>query len=189
MPGLTGRLRRSTSKAIRLMKLFGPAALFIACSLGAPPAASAATPEGCGLGKVQTIGELQAILTERAVNAVRWAASHSATADQRLAQLVSSSATFSSGGGDVGLPMGTGVGGLRALIIDMKPASFRYYRWGGIPTPIQDACAVQKIDVEFIDATGLTAFPVTFTFEAGQIVAAAGWRRALVVGRIGDSGN
>jgi hypothetical protein len=169
------------------MKVSGLLILFIASSFGAPLAASAATSDGCDLGKVQTIGELQAILSIRAVDAVRLAAAPSATTDRRLAQLVSSSAQFSSGGGDVGLPMGTGVDGLRALAKHMNAASFHYYGWDGIPTPVQDVCGVQKVEVEFIDATSRNAFPVTFTFEAGRIVAAAGWRRSLETGQIDRS--
>jgi hypothetical protein len=165
------------------MKVSGLVILLLASSFGAPLAASAATSDGCDLGKVQTIGELQAILSIRAVDAVRLAAAPSAT-DRRLAQLVSSSAQFSSGGGDVGLPMGTGVEGLRALTKHMNAASFHYYGWDGIPTPVQNVCGVQKVDVEFIDATSRNAFPVTFTFEAGRIVAAAGWRRSLETGQI-----
>lgn len=171
------------------MKFSVQATLFFATSFVAPLAASAATPVGCGLDKVQSIGELQAILSVRAVDAVRWAAKTSTEADPRLAQLVSPSATFSSGGGDVGIPMGSGVDGLRALTKHMKPSSFRYYGWDGIPTPIQNACAVQKVEVEFIDATARVAFPVTFTFEAGRIVAAAGWRRSLSIGLIGGNRN
>lgn len=166
------------------MRLFVQATLFVAISFVSPLAASAASPGGCGLDKVETIGELQAILSKRAVDAVRWAATTSAKADPRLAELVSPLATFFSGGSDVGRLMGSGVDGLRALTKDMNPASYRYYGWDGLPTPIQNACAVHKVEVEFIDATASVAFPVTFTFQAGQIMAAAGWRRSLSIGRI-----
>lgn len=171
------------------MRLSVQATFFVVTSFVAPLAASAATRAGCDLDKVQTIGELQAILSVRAVDAVRWAAMPPSKADPRLAELVSPSATFSSGGGDVGLPMGSGIDGLRALTKHMNPSSFRYYGWDGIPTPIQNACAVQKVEVEFIDATARVAFPVTFTFEAGRMVAAAGWRRSLSIGLIGGDRN
>lgn len=88
----------------------------------------------------------------------------------------------------MGLPMGIGVAGLRALAEHMQAASFHYYGWDGIPMPVQNACAIHEVEIEFIDATARNAFPVTFTFEAGRIVAAAGWRRSLEAGRI-DSGD
>lgn len=45
------------------MRIYVPATLLIAASFFAQQAGSAATPAGCGLDKVQTIGELQAILS------------------------------------------------------------------------------------------------------------------------------
>jgi hypothetical protein len=85
--------------------------------------------------------------------------------------------------------MGTGLDGLRALTKEMKPASFRYFGWDGVPTPVQNSCAAEKVEVEFIDSTASVAFPVTFTFEAGRIVAAEGWRRLLTIGQIDGNGD
>lgn len=162
---------------------FALAILSLAYSWDAAFAASVAPPD-CGLSKVQTLGELNVILSMRALEAVRLAAKPSPISDRRLTQLVAPSANFSLGGGDVVFPMGSGVGGLRAFTKDMRPASFRYYGWDGIPTPVENACTMQHVAIEFIDVTAHAAFPVTFTFEAGRMVAAAGWRRSLTIGKI-----
>lgn len=167
---------------------FGLAILSLAYSWGTPLAASVA-PTDCGLSKVQTLGELSVILSMRAIEAVQLTAKRSAISDSRLTQLVEPSANFSLGGGDVVFPMGSGVDGLRALTKDMNPASFRYYGWDGISIQVENACTMQKVAIEFIDPTKRVAFPVTFTFEEGRIVAAAGWRRSLTIGKIDYGGN
>jgi hypothetical protein len=132
---------------------------------------------------VKTIGELNGILSERAVEAIRRAALASAPADARLQQLVAPSAEFSSGSGDVGLPLGTGIDGARALARKMKATRYRYRAWSSIPTPEPDPCASHDAEVEF-EAAGDDSFTITFTFAEGRIVAASGWRQSLVTGPI-----
>jgi hypothetical protein len=172
------------------MKPFSSLILFVAALLSTPSAVFAATPGGCDLGEVRTIGELQAKLSVRAVDAVRLAAMASGPADERFGASGFAFCHVFFRWRHVGLPMGIGVAGLRALVAHMRAASFRYYGWDGIPTPVENACAMHEVKVEFIDATARNAFPETFTFETGRIVAAAGWSRSLEVGQIfpGDDG-
>jgi hypothetical protein len=98
--------------------------------------------------------------------------------------MVAPSATFSLGSGDVGRTLGVGVAGARALAREMKADTFRFLGWDYIPTPIKDACASHKVEVEFIDTHGKHVYPIAFTFEAGRLIAAAGWSRSFETGPV-----
>jgi hypothetical protein len=155
-----------------------------AAMLGTTIAVAQPPVDGCEVRGVKTIGELQYVLSRRAVDAVNRAARPNSETDTGIQRLVAPSATFSLGSGDVGRPLGTGISGARALAREMKADTFRFFGWDYIPTPVEDACARQKVEVEFIDSRGKNVYPVTFTFEAGRIVTAAGWSRSYETGPV-----
>lgn len=66
----------------------------------------------------------------------------------------------------------------------MKADTFRFLGWDYIPMPVESPCGIHKVDVEFVDTQGQNVFPVTFTFEAGRIVTAAGWSRSYQSGPV-----
>jgi len=158
----------------------------IAMLLAGTPAAIArpAAAGSCEFGEAKTIGELRSALSLRAVEIVNRAAAAKSDADPRLVQLVPPTAAFSLGGGDVGRPLGTGVAAARAFARLMKADRFRFLGWDYIPTPIENPCAREKVDVEFVDTRSEAVYPVTFTFEAGRLVSAEGWRRSFVTGPV-----
>ena len=138
-----------------------------------------AAPSGCGLPAITGMAELDRSLELRAVEVVKRAASQ----DAGLATLVAPSASFSLGGGDVARPLGTGVDGARELARTMHADSYRFLGWDYMDTPA-DPCANHQVTVEFIDNHGKTVSQVEFTFEAGRVVAAAGWQRSFETGRL-----
>ncbi|WP_157136832.1 hypothetical protein [Sphingomonas sp. PAMC 26617] len=138
----------------------------------------------CDVPPVEYVGELQSKLSQRAVHAINLAASSDGKSTAALERLIDPSASFSSGAGDVGLPLASGVAGAIALAREMKADTFRFVGWDGIPTPVNDRCGEQKVDIEFTDTHDGNFFPVTFTFKSGRIVAAQGWRRSFQSGHI-----
>jgi hypothetical protein len=164
------------------MKVFG--LVIAAISLGASSAIAAPAADGCNLPNVEYMSELRSVLSRRAVEVMNRAASRGAGNDARLQQLVAPSADFSLGAGDVGRPLGKGVSGARALALKMKADAFRYLGWNYIPTPVEDPCASQTVDVEFTDTRGKNVYPVTFTFKAGRVMAASGWSRTFESGSV-----
>lgn len=152
--------------------------------VGSSTAIAAPVVHGCDLPSVKYVGELQSILSRRAVEVVNRAARLTGGTDLRLQELVAPSAAFSLGAGDVRRPLGTGVTGARALAKEMKADRFRYLGWNYIPEPVKDPCASQKVDIEFTDTRGRILYPVTFTFAAGRFVAAEGWSRTFDAGPV-----
>lgn len=76
----------------------------------------------CDLEKVATVGELKSALSQRAVEIVRIATAEAD--DPRLRQWVPPTTEFTLGGGDVGMPMGSGVTGARAFSRKMRADRF-----------------------------------------------------------------
>jgi hypothetical protein len=169
------------------MKVLGLA--IAAMLLGSSTAIAATGADGCDLPNVKYIGDLQSVLSRRAVEVVNRAANLKGGTDVRLQQLVAPTAAFSLGAGDVERPLGRGVSGARALATEMKADSFRYLGWNYIPTPVKDPCASQKVNIEFTDTRGKKVYPVTFTFRAGRVVAAEGWSRTFEAGPVEPVGN
>lgn len=146
--------------------------------------AADAPHDQCGLPPVQYIGELQAILSQRAVQAVNLAAASGGKPTAALEGLVDPTASFVSGGGDVRVPLASGVAGAIALARAMNADMFRYLGWDYIPTPVNNVCGKRSVEVEFIDTHSKTAFRVSFSFEKGRVTAAEGWRRSYQSGPI-----
>ncbi|MEO6215030.1 MAG: hypothetical protein ABIO86_03280 [Sphingomonas sp.] len=152
--------------------------------LGAPAAIARPPADNCEFKAAKTIAELRSALSLRAVEIVNHAAAAKSDADPRLEQMLAPSATFSLGAGDVGRPLGTGIPGARALARLIKADRFRFLGWDYIPTPIESACAREKVDIEFIDTRNNDVYPVAFTFEGGRLISAEGWSRSFVTGPI-----
>ena len=153
--------------------------------LAASPAMAADQPyRGCGTPRVEYDSDLLPIFSQRAVLAINLAAVSGGKPTPALERLIDPAARFSSGAGDVGIPLPRGAAGAIALARQMHADTFRFLGWNYIPSPLTDPCGKHQVQVEFIDTRGKTIFPVTFTFEKGRIVAAEGWRRTFQSGRI-----
>jgi hypothetical protein len=165
------------------MKAFGIAILFGA-SLFGPSVVMAQSADGCDVGEPKTMGDLQVTLSRRAVEIINRAAAAGFATDARLQQLVVPSVTFGLGAGDVGLPLGTGLGGARKFARYMNADSFRFLGSDYIPMIVSEPCGIQKVDVEFVNTRGGHVYPVSFTFKAGRLVDAAGWTRSFESGPV-----
>lgn len=149
----------------------------IGLALAAGPAFAGASE--CGLPEMTGARELHRFLSLRAVEVVRLASSRG----NQLAALITPSASFDLGAGDVGRPLGTGVDGARELARTMNADTYRFLGWDYMDTPA-DPCSKQKVEVEFIDTQGKSVSRVEFTFEAGRVVSAHGWERSFETGRL-----
>ncbi|WP_143023305.1 hypothetical protein [Sphingomonas sp. NFR15] len=164
------------------------ALLAASLTLAQQPKAADVARIACDVPPVEYVGELRNILSYRAVEAISLAAAWDGKPAAKLQRLIDPTALFSSGGRDVRLPLASGVAGAIALAREMKADTYRFVGWDGIPTPVQDRCGEQKIEVEFIDTSGGNLFPVIFTFNGGRIISANGWRHTyrsgpMTVGR------
>jgi hypothetical protein len=149
-----------------------------------PDIANAAPDAGCDISGTQYIGQLQEVLSRKAVESVNLAAAASTDFVPELERLVDPSAEFSLGVGDVGGPIGKGTAGLRALVQAMHADTFRYLAWSTIPTPVKNPCAAFTVEVEFIDSSKKVVWPVSFKFDRGRIVEAVTWARWFTTGAL-----
>jgi hypothetical protein len=133
LPPIRRRKRRKTDAKAEAMRKSNFLAMAIASLIGASPSGARAAPASCDVSDAKTFGELNDLLSRRAVEVINRAAARGSEADRRLQQLVSPDAPFSTGGGDVRIVLDPGVAGARALATDMKADSFRFYGWDGIP--------------------------------------------------------
>lgn len=145
--------------------------------------ASHAVARECDLSDIRQGRELHEALSRRAVEVVDRASAEDEVSDDALSRLVLPQAIFSLGAGDVGRPLPEGPTGARALAATMRASSFRFYGWDYMNMPV-DACAPQKVIVEFIDETGGYSSQVEFAFEEGRLVSARGWQRSFSTGRL-----
>ena len=136
---------------------------------------------GCDLADVDGSREVHDALSLRAVDIVARSASDAWSNDNQLRSLVSPSATFGLGSGDVGRPLATGRNGARALAILVDAQSYRFYGWDYMDLPA-NACAQRKISVEFVGRDGETSSIVEFTFDQARLIAATGWQRSFQSG-------
>jgi hypothetical protein len=159
-------------------------ALVLALLLSSPAQATGTNAGVCDVAHVETMSNLNAVLSRRAVEVMDRAATATTDDDADLTRWIAPTADFSLGAGDVGRPLGVGAAGARALARAMKADTFRFLGWDYIPSPAADPCGVHKVAVEFVDTRRRRVFPITFTFEAGRIVAADGWTRSFEAGPI-----
>jgi len=142
--------------------------------------ATASNPASCPIANIESQRELHELLSLRAVEIVKLARS----ADrERLGELVSPSASFSLGAGDVGRPLGTGIQGVEALADTMSADTYRYLGWDYMDGPAEP-CSSQKVTVEFVDSQGKNLSQVEFTFVGGRVVNASGWERSFEGGSL-----
>ena len=149
----------------------------IGLALAAGPTFAASSE--CNLPELTGARQLHRFLSLRAVEIVRLASSRG----DRLAALITPSASFTLGGGDVGRPLGTGVNGARELARTMNADTYRFLGWDYMDIPA-DPCSKQKIEVEFINTQGKSVSRVEFTFESGRVLSADGWERSFETGRL-----
>lgn len=143
--------------------------------------ASAGEPASCDLAHFSGARELHETLSRRAIEIIERATTSEWRLDARLAELVSPSASFSLGAGDVGRPAGAGPSGAHALALLMNADAFRFYGWDYMDLPA-DSCAVQRVEVEFVDTRGQKSSRIEFTFQAGRLIGGAGWQRSIETG-------
>lgn len=141
----------------------------------------AETPPACDLAAVKSGSQLHDLLSRRAVKVIELAGSANWRTDKGLATRVAPNARFMLGQGDVGSDFDPGVDGARAMAVTMQAERFQYPGWDYMDMDV-DACAEQKVVVDFIGNQGKTRSSVTFTFMGGQVTAAEGWRRSLTTG-------
>lgn len=166
------------------MRSFIPA-LAAVLILSSPLKAAEKSGGGCDVQTAKSIGELRTNLGRRAVMAVNLAAARAkGLPAPELEQLIAPDAAFSTGSGDVGLPLPSGVAGMIALARDMNADSFRFLGWDSIPTPVANPCGLQEMEVDFINSSKNIVFPVKFMFRDGRIVSAEGWRRSFESGPV-----
>lgn len=185
--GLSGRIRplRRFSTGATLARMKGIVLVLAAMLVHPAPAAAASAEISCGIPSFKWGGELQRFLSQRAVEAMSRAASVQSGPDGDLDRLIAPTAAFSFGVGDVGGTLGTGVAGARLLAKYMNADSYRFLGWDTIPSPVQNACGQQRVDVEFTDSASKRVYPVRFTFDGGRIAAADGWTRSYDAGPMG----
>lgn len=87
--------------------------------------------------------ESHEFLSLRAVEVVRLASNRV----NRLAALIAQSAGFNLGAGDEGRALGTGVDGIRKLVLTMKADTYRFLGWDDMDMPV-DPCSKHKVEVE-----------------------------------------
>lgn len=65
----------------------------------------------------------------------------------------------------------------------MKADTYHFLGWDYMDAPA-DACSKRKVEIEFIDTQGKSVSRLEFTFEAGRVVNAMGWKRSFETGRL-----
>lgn len=143
----------------------------------------ATEPVSCDLARVSGARELHETLSRRAIEIVERASRSEWHVDTRLADLVSPTAPFSLGAGDVGRPAGTGPSGAHALALLMNADAFRFYGWDYMNLPA-DACSEQRVEIEFVDTRAQRSSRMEFTFQDGRLVGGAGWQRSIETGPV-----
>jgi hypothetical protein len=107
----------------------------------------------------------------------------SGTDDGRLSEIIAPSASFSTGGGDVVIPLGTGIQGARALAKSLNANAFRYLGWDYMDMPA-NACSLHVVTVEFVNSGSKIVSSIDFSFDAGHLVKATGWSRSFETGSL-----
>jgi hypothetical protein len=126
------------------------------------------------------------MLSLRAVEVIKVASRPRTGADTRLTAIITPSAAFSLGAGDVIQRLGTGIEGARALAGAMHADTYRYLGWDYMDMPV-DACSSQKITAEFVDSGNKSVTKVDFTFDDGRLVKADAWTDTFETGPLTDA--
>jgi hypothetical protein len=147
-------------------------------------AGGAQAGSACDIGDINSAAKLQATLQERAIEVVTLAAKGGAKDLKRLEVLVSPSANFDLGAGDLGRGLGTGVAGARALAVAMNANLYIVSGWDYMDMAVEAPCAEQKAGVEFLNNRVKSRSFVTFTFVNGRVSEAQGWEGSYGTGSI-----
>lgn len=169
-----------------MVNFLAPTAILVAL-VSAPRAAEPqfsqqpSTKNKCGLTEVSGQRAFHEQTAARAVQIIRRALAAASDDDPVLSQMVSDLAQFSLGGGDVVVPLGTGVAGARALARRMEADSYRYLGWDYVDGPA-DVCGTSSVEVEFVDSRRKHVSIVKFSFAEGKLIQASGWTRSFQTG-------
>ncbi len=147
---------------------------------------ASASTQGCDLSRIATDREAYEALTRRAVQIVTLAANPEPKSESSLNRLVGPSASFSYGGGDVRIPLESGVEGARALAKHMRADRYQVMGWDYMARP-GSACSNQKVSAAFINSKSHILSKVDFTFDQGKVIAAEGWSRTFETGPLAPS--
>ncbi len=145
--------------------------------------ASSVTAEPCDLAAIKTARASYEALSRRAVQVIALAVPKSSRSGARLKTLVDPSASFALGAGDVGRPLGSGIAGVSALARTMNADRFQYQGWDYMDGPAE-ACASQKVTIDFLSSADHSISRVEFTFDRGRMASGKGWQRSLESGPI-----
>ena len=92
--------------------------------------------------------QLHVTLGRQVIAAASLAASASEADLTRAQALIARDASFEMGAGDVGRPFGQGAAGLRKLLLELQPDSYRFDGWDA-PGGKQNPCGKHDVTVEF----------------------------------------
>ena len=143
----------------------------------------ASTVSSCDLSAITSDRAAHDAFARRAVEIVTLAALNGKENEGRLQKLIDPSAPFGLGGGDVGVPLGVGVSGAKAMAQRMNADQYRYLGWDYMVGPA-NGCDKGEVDVDFIDSANGEISEVKFTFEKGRVVSAQGWQRSFQTGSL-----
>lgn len=137
----------------------------------------------CDLSTATSMQAVHNAFAHRAVEVMTLASADDVAKERRLTELIDPSAAFVLGSGDVGLPLGKGASGARAMARRINADQYRFLGWDYMDGPA-NGCSKGEIEVEFLDSARGATSQVKFTFENGRIVATSGWQRTYETGRL-----
>ena len=118
-------------------------------------------------------------------NQVIVAASLAASADEpdvtKAEAMIARDASFAMGAGDVGRPFGQDAAGLRKLLLELRPDSYRFDGWDA-PGGKENPCGKHDRTVEFSSVKRGERAALKFSFDGGMIVAGKGWEQSMTTG-------
>ncbi len=105
--------------------------------------------------------------------------------EQTLGRMIDADAEFAAGGGDVLVPLGSGISAAIVFVdrLRLNASQFSYPGWDYMSYPA-DACGPIEIEIRFTDAEEQMYTDVTFKFDGGMLSSANGWTRSLNSGLI-----
>ena len=125
--------------------------------------------------------QLHATLGRQVIVAASLALSATELDATRLETLVARDARFEMGAGDVGRPFGKGAAGLRKLLLELRPDSYRFDGWDA-PGGKENPCGKHDVTVEFSSGKRGERAALKFSFDGGTIVAGKGWEQSMTTG-------
>jgi hypothetical protein len=153
--------------------------------IGLPAVVQAAPNDPCDLDRLKSSRELHEVLSDRSVEIVALAGKTDRPSKERLARLITSTAPFSLGAGDVGRPLGSGLEGASALATLMDADGYGFAGWDYMDAPT-DSCGPQTVTVTFTNRAEARRSEIEFSYENGRLVAATGWERSYKSGSLGQ---